>query len=102
MHKTFLYKPISRSAHIYHHLFIFAVTACTSAGCITSDAGRGSTGESVPLAMHTPTVEVVNSTALQVIWSPPQITNGYVRVYHLKVFLLFGTSFIFYYYTTLK
>ena len=81
------FEYIDRGLMAYTY-YSYTVSACTAAvlnRCTTSRPAQILTRESAPLAMARPEVEKVDSTSLKITWSPPQITNGRIRIYHVKV-----------------
>ncbi|XP_062981457.1 usherin [Elgaria multicarinata webbii] len=63
----------------------YAVTACTMGGCSTSDQTSIWTLEAAPAVVNPPTVEDLSSTQFNVSWSTPQIQNGEITKYILKL-----------------
>ena len=65
--------------------YSYVITVCTAGGCTGSAATVARTGETAPHFMAAPTVTTLNSSAIAVAWTKPQVTNGMIRIYHLKV-----------------
>ena len=65
--------------------YSYQVTACTAGGCTTSPATTIRTQETAPYFVNPPQLTTVSSTSIEVRWLPPQITNGQMREYRLKV-----------------
>ncbi|XP_053139313.1 usherin [Hemicordylus capensis] len=63
----------------------YAITACTMGGCSTSDPTSIRTLEAAPELVNPPSVEDLSSTQMNVSWSPPQIQNGEITKYILKL-----------------
>ena len=66
-------------------LYAYVVTACTVAGCTPSAHTIVRTAQSAPLYVAPPTVVAISSTRLNVTWTPPQVTNGRLVAYQLRV-----------------
>ncbi len=66
-------------------VYSYTVTACTTGGCTTSPATVIRTQETAPYFVNPPQLTSASSTAIQVSWLPPQITNGQIREYRLSV-----------------
>lgn len=65
--------------------FSFAITACTSEGCITSAHTNITTLEAAPASVEPPTVDSFSSTSMDVSWSKPLTQTGDVTQYTLKL-----------------
>ena len=65
--------------------YSYRVTACTAGGCTTSPPTTIRTQETAPYFVNPPQVTSTGSTSMRVTWLPPQITNGQIREYRLKV-----------------
>ncbi|XP_013916323.1 PREDICTED: usherin-like [Thamnophis sirtalis] len=63
----------------------YVITACTLEGCCSSDHSRIRTLEAPPAIVSPPTLEGIHSTQINVSWSPPQIQNGEIVKYILKL-----------------
>uniref|UniRef100_A0A8C6X579 Usherin n=1 Tax=Naja naja TaxID=35670 RepID=A0A8C6X579_NAJNA len=63
----------------------YVITACTLGGCCSSDHSRIRTLEAAPAIVSPPTLESIHSTQINVSWSPPQIQNGEIIKYILKL-----------------
>nr|XP_056708935.1 usherin [Euleptes europaea] len=66
---------------VYH----YAVTACTMGGCSTSDPTSIQTLEAAPVFVNPPSPEDISATQINMSWSPPQIQNGEITKYILKL-----------------
>ncbi|XP_070813494.1 usherin [Pituophis catenifer annectens] len=63
----------------------YVITACTLGGCCSSDHSRIQTLEAAPAIVSPPALEGIHSTQINVSWSPPQIQNGEIIKYILKL-----------------
>ncbi|XP_028580478.2 usherin [Podarcis muralis] len=63
----------------------YAVTACTMGGCSTSNHASIRTLEAAPAFVNPPTLEDLGSTQMNISWLPPQIQNGEITKYILKL-----------------
>lgn len=63
----------------------YVIAACTLGGCCSSDHSRIQTLEAAPAIVSPPTLEGIRSTQINVSWSPPQIQNGEIIKYILKL-----------------
>ena len=70
---------------VAYEYYSYVITVCTGGGCTTSAATVARTGESAPHFMAAPIVTTISSSALSAAWTKPQVTNGLIRIYHLKV-----------------
>ncbi|XP_052767673.1 usherin-like isoform X2 [Mya arenaria] len=61
--------------------YTYILTACTIAGCVDSPSITVATAQAAPEGVQPPRLQVVNSTALRVVWSPPDISNGIIHMY---------------------
>lgn len=66
---------------VYH----YAITACTMGGCSTSDPTKIRTLEAAPAFVTPPNLEDISATQINMSWSPPQIQNGEITKYILKL-----------------
>nr|XP_019599683.1 PREDICTED: usherin isoform X2 [Rhinolophus sinicus] len=65
--------------------YSFTLTACTSAGCTSSEPFLGQTLQAAPQGVWvTPRHIVINSTAVELYWSPPEKPNGLISQYRLS------------------
>ncbi|XP_045715406.1 usherin [Phyllostomus hastatus] len=65
--------------------YSFTLTACTSAGCTSSEPFLGQTLQAAPQGVWaTPRHVVINSTAVELYWSPPEKPNGLISQYQLS------------------
>lgn len=65
-------------------VYSYTMTVCTGGGCTSSGPTVIQTPETAPLFVAPPVVTAINSTALFVNWSMPEITNGLLLSYQLK------------------
>ncbi|XP_039192169.1 usherin isoform X7 [Crotalus tigris] len=63
----------------------YLITACTLGGCCSSDRSRIRTLEAAPAIVSPPTLEGIHSTQINISWAPPQIQNGEIIKYILKL-----------------
>ncbi|KAM5238832.1 usherin [Ctenodactylus gundi] len=65
--------------------YSFTLAACTSAGCASSEPFLGQTPQAAPQGVWaTPRHTVINSTAVELHWSPPERPNGLISQYRLS------------------
>ncbi|XP_003474286.2 usherin isoform X2 [Cavia porcellus] len=65
--------------------YSFSLTACTSAGCASSEPFLGQTPQAAPQGVWvTPRHTVINSTSVELYWSPPEKPNGLISQYRLS------------------
>ncbi|XP_054432559.1 LOW QUALITY PROTEIN: usherin [Pteronotus mesoamericanus] len=65
--------------------YSFTLTACTSAGCTSSEPFLGQTLQAAPQGVWaTPRHIVINSTTVELHWSPPEKPGGLVSQYQLS------------------
>ncbi|XP_070624944.1 usherin-like [Bos indicus] len=65
--------------------YSFTLRACTSAGCTSSEPFLGQTLQAAPQGVWvTPRHIVVNSTTVELFWSPPEKPNGLISQYQLS------------------
>ncbi|KAG3258086.1 usherin, transcript variant X1 [Ictidomys tridecemlineatus] len=76
--------------------YSFILTACTSAGCTSSEPFLGQTLQAAPQGVWvTPRHMIINSTTVELYWSPPEKPNGLISQYQLSrngTLLLLGGS----------
>ena len=65
--------------------YSYTVTVCTAGGCTKSLPTAIRTQQGAPVDVQPPSVETLNSTAIFVSWIEPEITNGEINAYQLKV-----------------
>ena len=65
--------------------YSYRITACTGGGCTTSQPTTIRTQETAPYFVNPPQLTSAGTTSIHVTWLPPQITNGQIREYRLKV-----------------
>ncbi|ELU01149.1 hypothetical protein CAPTEDRAFT_219707 [Capitella teleta] len=68
-----------------HTLYSYTLTVCSGGGCTTSLPTLILTSETAPLFVPAPQVTTIDSYSISVEWTAPQVTNGRIQVYHLKV-----------------
>ena len=66
-------------------VYSYIVTICTGGGCTTSAPTYAKTPEGAPPSVAPPVITAINSTSLSIMWPSPQITNGQISEYHLKM-----------------
>ncbi|KAL5008917.1 hypothetical protein ScPMuIL_014498, partial [Solemya velum] len=66
-------------------VYSYTITVCSGGGCTTSEPASLRTKETAPLSIDRPSVDVLGSTSLKIRWMPPQITNGKITAYQLKI-----------------
>lgn len=64
-------------------IYSFRVTACTGGGCRTSSQASERSGPAAPQGLAPPTLTVVGSESIEVMWSPPSVPNGIIDTYRL-------------------
>ncbi|XP_025748029.1 usherin [Callorhinus ursinus] len=65
--------------------YSFTLTACTSAGCTSSEPFLGQTLQAAPEGVWvTPRHIIINSTTVELFWSPPEKPNGLISQYQLS------------------
>ncbi|XP_013375386.1 PREDICTED: usherin isoform X1 [Chinchilla lanigera] len=65
--------------------YSFTLTACTSAGCASSEPVLGQTPQAAPQGVWvTSRHTIVNSTTVELYWSPPEKPNGRISQYELS------------------
>uniref|UniRef100_A0A8C7Q6N4 Usher syndrome 2A (autosomal recessive, mild) n=1 Tax=Oncorhynchus mykiss TaxID=8022 RepID=A0A8C7Q6N4_ONCMY len=62
----------------------YAITACTSEGCVTSPETQVKTLEAPPAAVDFPTITSITADSINVSWTIPLIQNGEVTQYMLE------------------
>ncbi|XP_044201958.1 usherin [Thunnus albacares] len=65
--------------------YSYAITACTSEGCITSPYTNITTLEAPPATVEAPTVDTITSNSINISWRKPLTQNGEVTEYVLKL-----------------
>ena len=63
--------------------YTYLITACTSAGCTSSDSVSEVTFEDTPTGIATPVPLVLNSSSILVSWEEPEQPNGVIQSYDL-------------------
>ncbi|XP_058895005.1 usherin [Kogia breviceps] len=65
--------------------YSFTLRACTSAGCTSSEPFLGQTLQAAPQGVWvTPRHIIINSTTVELYWSPPEKPNGLISQYQLS------------------
>ncbi|KAM8817678.1 usherin isoform 1-T1 [Rhynchonycteris naso] len=65
--------------------YSFTLKACTSAGCASSEPFLGQTLQTAPQGVWvTPRHIIINSTTVELYWSPPEKPNGLISQYQLS------------------
>ncbi|XP_053463887.1 usherin [Nycticebus coucang] len=65
--------------------YSFTLAACTSAGCTSSEPFLGQTLQAAPEGVWvTPRHIIINSTMVELYWSPPEKPNGLISQYQLS------------------
>ena len=65
--------------------YSYVITVCTGGGCTASAATVSRTGETAPHFVTPPSLTTLTATSIAATWTKPQVTNGQIHVYHLKV-----------------
>ncbi|KAM9316854.1 usherin [Gastrophryne carolinensis] len=65
--------------------YSYSIMACTLGGCTTSNPSSIKTFEGPPKLVNPPIVEARNSNEANVSWLPPQIPNGEITKYIVKM-----------------
>eukprot|EP00076_Gallus_gallus_P047875 XP_419417.4 usherin isoform X2 [Gallus gallus] len=68
-----------------YSMYRYAVVACTMGGCSTSEPAAIRTLEAAPALVDPPSLQAVSSTQVNASWAPPQIQNGDITKYILKL-----------------
>lgn len=66
-------------------LYQFRLLAFNTGGSVSSPTVRITTLEDIPDDISPPVIEVINSTSLDVTWSPPAVPNGEIILYNLTL-----------------
>ncbi|KAI1240568.1 hypothetical protein IHE44_0008996 [Lamprotornis superbus] len=66
-------------------VYSYAVVACTMGGCSTSEPAAIRTLEAAPALVDPPSLQAVSATQVSASWAPPQIQNGDIIKYILKL-----------------
>ncbi|XP_055465169.1 usherin [Psammomys obesus] len=64
--------------------YSYAVLACTSGGCCTSEPNNVTTPEAPPSGVSPPVLWAISAHQINVSWSPPSIPNGKIANYSLR------------------
>ncbi|KYO43601.1 usherin isoform J [Alligator mississippiensis] len=65
--------------------YSYAVVACTMGGCSTSELAKIRTLEAAPALVNPPSLQAISATQINASWSPPQVQNGEITKYILKL-----------------
>ncbi|XP_065600248.1 usherin [Cyrtonyx montezumae] len=68
-----------------YSMYSYAVVACTMGGCSTSEPAVVRTLEAAPALVDPPSLQAVSSTQVNASWAPPQMQNGDITKYILKL-----------------
>ncbi|XP_009864107.1 PREDICTED: usherin-like [Apaloderma vittatum] len=68
-----------------YSVYTYAIVACTMGGCSTSETAAIQTLEAAPALVDPPSLQAVSSTQINASWAPPQIQNGDITKYILKL-----------------
>lgn len=68
-----------------YSMYSYAIVACTMGGCSTSEPAAIQTLEAAPALVDPPFLQAVSSTQVNASWAPPQIQNGDITKYILKL-----------------
>uniref|UniRef100_A0A8B9U5J2 Usherin n=1 Tax=Anas zonorhyncha TaxID=75864 RepID=A0A8B9U5J2_9AVES len=68
-----------------YSLYSYAIVACTMGGCSTSEPAVIRTLEAAPAVVDPPSLQAVSATQVNASWAPPQIQNGDITKYILKI-----------------
>uniref|UniRef100_A0A8B9DD56 Usherin n=1 Tax=Anser cygnoides TaxID=8845 RepID=A0A8B9DD56_ANSCY len=68
-----------------YSLYSYAIVACTMGGCSTSEPTGIQTLEAAPAVVDPPSLQAVSATQVNASWAPPQIQNGDITKYILKI-----------------
>ncbi|XP_040523224.1 usherin isoform X3 [Gallus gallus] len=68
-----------------YSMYRYAVVACTMGGCSTSEPAAIRTLEAAPALVDPPSLQAVSSTQVNASWAPPQVQNGDITKYILKL-----------------
>ncbi|XP_055581897.1 usherin [Falco cherrug] len=68
-----------------YSMYTYAIVACTMGGCSTSEPAAIQTLEAAPAFVDPPSLQAVSATQINVSCTPPQIQNGDITKYILKL-----------------
>uniref|UniRef100_A0A663LW22 Usherin n=1 Tax=Athene cunicularia TaxID=194338 RepID=A0A663LW22_ATHCN len=68
-----------------YSMYSYAIVACTMGGCSTSEPAAIQTLEAAPAIVDPPSLQAVSATQINASWAPPQIQNGDITRYILKL-----------------
>ncbi|XP_064622303.1 usherin-like [Lineus longissimus] len=63
--------------------YTFSLKACTTGGCLTSEAVTGQTKMDAPEKQAVPKITALSEVSLYVGWEPPALPNGIIIMYEL-------------------
>lgn len=66
-------------------VYSYKLTACTGGGCTSSDLSFIRTKEAPPLQVNPPTLQSSDSNSIQALWTSPDISNGEITHFRLKM-----------------
>ena len=61
----------------------FVLQACTAVGCSSSNTVSIRTSESLPEFQPAPTLIILNSSSIHIVWNAPTQPNGEITMYHI-------------------
>ncbi|EMP31184.1 Usherin [Chelonia mydas] len=94
LHKNEVLYPFSFDATTFNYMdedlqpysvYSYAIVACTVGGCSTSEPAKIQTLEAAPALVNPPSLQAISATQINASWSPPQIQNGEITKYILKL-----------------
>ncbi|CAD5123124.1 DgyrCDS11497 [Dimorphilus gyrociliatus] len=65
--------------------YSYTITACTGGGCSISKPALIQTKETEPLSVGKPSIDVIDSTSLNISWTEPSTSNGHISKYKLTM-----------------
>ncbi|KAM9016840.1 usherin [Ara ararauna] len=68
-----------------YSMYSYMIVACTMGGCSTSEPATIQTLEAAPALVDPPSLQAVSATQINASWAPPQIQNGDITKYILKL-----------------
>uniref|UniRef100_A0A8C6NEI0 Usherin n=1 Tax=Melopsittacus undulatus TaxID=13146 RepID=A0A8C6NEI0_MELUD len=68
-----------------YSMYSYMIVACTMGGCSTSESATIQTPEAAPALVDPPSLRAVSATQINASWAPPQIQNGDITKYVLKL-----------------
>ncbi|XP_039386307.1 usherin [Mauremys reevesii] len=94
LQKNEVFYPFSFDATTFNYMdedlqpysvYSYAIVACTVGGCSTSEPAKIQTLEAAPALVNPPSLQAISATQINASWSPPQIQNGEITKYILKL-----------------